>query len=67
MELINSIIAVCSLVLVISAIIMGILHYVVITPLRVAIDRISETIEWLEKAVGAWRHSREKWARDSPL
>lgn len=52
MDLINSITAVCSLVLAISAMIMGFLHYVVITPLKMAIDRLSETIERLEKAVG---------------
>lgn len=51
MDLVNSLTAVFSLVLAVSAVVMGILHYVVIMPLRMAIDRLSETIERLEKAV----------------
>ena len=51
MELVNSIAAVCASVLSISAVVMGILHYVVMAPLRSAIDRLSESIIRLEKSV----------------
>ena len=51
MDVINSIAAVCASVLSISEVVMGILHYVVMAPLRSAIDRLSETISRLEKSV----------------
>jgi len=52
MDTVYSMTAICSLILGASGIVMGILHYTVISPLRMAIDRLSETISRLEQAVG---------------
>ena len=51
MGMVHDIAEACSLILTASAIIMGGLYYVVILPLRTAIDRLAETISRLEKAV----------------